>query len=268
MNSRMRSLEAAGREKDSRSGFTLIELLTVIAIIAILAAMIFPVISHVRVQAQQTQVRANLQTIHTSLTPFQQSERRYPTALGEVRIPGPNGIFSPSDVLFPEWLKDRSALQSPNKDVPNPDDFIKVSVPKSVARGYISPDVPPGAVDRVRDGYLSASDNMDGSAEGTDYLLHYSRYRTLKKQDCDYQRQLGFRNPPETTVVTWNDSWVDRDDRTGVPYRGDYLVLFLNGKVKKFGFKQVDQQIQAKIDRGCPEVEDFPAKEQIWRLEP
>jgi hypothetical protein len=103
--------------------------------------------------------------------------------------------------------------------------------------------------------------------EGNKYLLHYSRFRTLNPRDCDYKRQLGFRNPPEDTVITWNDSYVVRDpDSNFTPTKGEYFVLFLNGKVKKMTVKQVQQKLQEKRDGGCTDAD--PSKEEIWRLEP
>jgi prepilin-type N-terminal cleavage/methylation domain-containing protein len=262
-----RSSEWKAGGRSARAGFTLIELLTVIAIIAILAAIIFPVMSNVRVRAQQTQVVSNLQSIQSAMGLFKSDNHNYPTALGELRISGQGGTNIPRDVLYPEWLKDKSAFLSPNNDVPNPNDFIKVNESVSAGRGYISAALPPGAIDEARNGSLPAYDDMDGHIDKNgNYLLHYSRFRTLKTTDCDYKRQLGFRNPPEDTVITWNDSYVNRDDATDVPKSGDYFVLFLNGKVKKFSVKQVQQKLQEKRDGGCADAD--PGKEELWRLEP
>lgn len=49
------------------SGFTLIELLIVIAIIAILAAILFPVFAQARVQARQTVAISNMKQIGTAM---------------------------------------------------------------------------------------------------------------------------------------------------------------------------------------------------------
>ncbi len=51
--------------------FTLIELLITIAIIAILAAMLFPAISHVRNSARETQAKAEMQAITTAIKSFE-----------------------------------------------------------------------------------------------------------------------------------------------------------------------------------------------------
>ncbi len=51
------------RQRNAGSGFTLIELLTVIAIIAVLAAILFPVFSRAREKARQTRCLSNMQQL-------------------------------------------------------------------------------------------------------------------------------------------------------------------------------------------------------------
>ena len=51
------------RQRNAGSGFTLIELLTVIAIIAVLAAILFPVFSRAREKARQTRCLSNMQEL-------------------------------------------------------------------------------------------------------------------------------------------------------------------------------------------------------------
>ena len=117
---------------------------------------------------------------------------------------------------------------------------------------------------------MNAWNTMDGHVEmrGSDnpsdwiYVLHYSRFRTLNSRDPDYKRQLGFRNPPDDTVVTWNTSYLplkgngDPDFETD---RGDLFVLFLNGTVKKFSMKQVRAQANKY---------SWPKPNEFWRLRP
>lgn len=59
--------------------FTLIELLVVIAVVAILAAFLFPVFSHVRERARQTQCLSNLRHLGLATLQYaQDSDDRYP----------------------------------------------------------------------------------------------------------------------------------------------------------------------------------------------
>lgn len=58
--------------KSSRSGFTLIELLVVVAIIAILAAILFPVFSRARERARQTACASNLKQMGLAFTQYAQ----------------------------------------------------------------------------------------------------------------------------------------------------------------------------------------------------
>jgi len=67
--------------KRNRSGFTLIELLTVIAIIAILAALLFPVFSRVRESVRQSSCFTNMHEIYRAVKLYKEDNNRYPAAL-------------------------------------------------------------------------------------------------------------------------------------------------------------------------------------------
>jgi prepilin-type N-terminal cleavage/methylation domain-containing protein/prepilin-type processing-associated H-X9-DG protein len=67
------------RSSRSTPGFTLVELLVVIAIIAILAAILFPVMAGVRERARQTACMSNLRQLGTSVNMYVQDyEETYP----------------------------------------------------------------------------------------------------------------------------------------------------------------------------------------------
>lgn len=63
------------------AGFTLVELLTVIAIIAILAAILLPVFAAVRENARRTSCMSNMQQMYTGLRQYELDNRRYPDFL-------------------------------------------------------------------------------------------------------------------------------------------------------------------------------------------
>jgi len=65
----------------SGSGFTLIELLTVIAIIAILAAILFPVLKMVGDSARNTTCMSNMKALWQALRLYKDDEQRVPSAL-------------------------------------------------------------------------------------------------------------------------------------------------------------------------------------------
>lgn len=68
-------------------GFTLIELLVVIAIIAILAAIILPVLANARVRAQQAQCMNNIKQVDTGILIFSgDNNNTYPPAGKIVRL--------------------------------------------------------------------------------------------------------------------------------------------------------------------------------------
>ncbi|MBC8101321.1 MAG: type II secretion system protein [Cytophagales bacterium] len=64
-----------------RAAFTLVELLTVIAIIAILSAFLFPAFARVRESARQATCISNLKEIYTSVRQYELDKRRYPEYL-------------------------------------------------------------------------------------------------------------------------------------------------------------------------------------------
>jgi len=215
-----------------RSGFSLVELLTVIAIIAILAAIIFPVMSIVKDRARQNQCMSNIKQIGMAMGLFKTDNRCYPASLVPA-VQDPNaapGTYLPFDRakssagLYPEYLKGGFTIFH----CPTSKDTDKtVVIPTTVGR--------PGHVYQYN------------SYEGIVFMGNFEQHYTLEwaatpgdvasvpadgsPDDVDYERQLKFRNPPEDTVVTWC-SWHEvRDADPNNPPRGKSIVLFLGGEV-------------------------------------
>lgn len=80
MTRRIATAKTVGRQR-ARAGFTLIELLIVIAIIAVLAAILFPVFSRARENARRSSCQSNLKQIGLGLMQYiQDYDERFPQA--------------------------------------------------------------------------------------------------------------------------------------------------------------------------------------------
>lgn len=83
-----------------RAGFTLIELMVVIAIIAILAAILFPTISSARAKARRTQCMSNQKQIATAIIMYAHDHDIFPGRdwQGEMDLPGGTKLLKCPDV--------------------------------------------------------------------------------------------------------------------------------------------------------------------------
>jgi prepilin-type N-terminal cleavage/methylation domain-containing protein len=82
-----------------RRAFTLIELLVVIAILALLAALILPVLAQVRESARQTACRSNLRQIGLALDLYRQDYNGFPPRLS---------------TLYPAYVRDARVYLCPS----------------------------------------------------------------------------------------------------------------------------------------------------------
>jgi prepilin-type N-terminal cleavage/methylation domain-containing protein len=119
------------RSRQQEIGFTLVELLVVIAVIAILAALLLPVLSKAKAQAQSTACRNCLRQIGAGLTMYLSEAHRYPP-LWEQWTPGTN--FSTQSTGWADALSPYYPLSWTNRSW---------HCPRYVAQGGIIVATPP-----------------------------------------------------------------------------------------------------------------------------
>lgn len=278
----------------------MIELLTVIAIIAILAGITFPVFSRVRANAYRSADISNMNDIRNAIQLYRADQEAYPPQLlgyASLYFGGPNdGQVVPADqargFLYPKReplgtlqpSQDRVDFKSITNAVwPNQDPRAVGSAPqvdlngdgkidasddtagarqafgtgKTVTRVLSASDFAAERASFGRDENIDhASAQSDGSYLINSYFYDISGYDVAKVKipsatrtelrytlfwtvfglgggdKDDDPRQLGYSEPPENTVVTWNSWWRDYD-QSGNPQRGKQeVVLFLGGGAK------------------------------------
>lgn len=246
-----------------RSGFSLVELLTVIAIIAILAAIIFPVMGVVKDKARQSECMTNMHQITMALQLFKQDNRKYPTVLSTAALDSSGNQGSPGNTvsfeqakdgtgLFPEYAKSSIKLfHCSTSKITNTTDLVEIDAFPDGAKlskpvycyaydsymCYVS-GTPSGGVysgtSQVSQHYTTSWATSDG-ANGTNTVDSYPADKdfvassdTALKQ-IDYERQLKFRNPPGDTVVTWCSN---HETITSAGVSGNALIAYLDGHVE------------------------------------
>jgi len=97
----------------TRAGFTLIELLVVIAIIAVLAAMLLPVLHAAREKARQSVCASNLHQLHLAVDMYvQDNDDRFPTSYVASRL----GPYQSWREAVQPYVRNRSLLICPSSD--------------------------------------------------------------------------------------------------------------------------------------------------------
>jgi len=261
-----------------KKGFTLVELLTVIAIIAILAAIIFPVAGTVRENARRGRCTSNLSQIFVALETYKQDFNAYPPVLGayardmDGKLILNNCNVAPDNVMpfnaapkpLGNYIKNDEIFHCPNNPVDDKRVITAAVYPVGHALAgqlvrldptnsrngtvcfyrYDSYDIGrlPGNIYELRYTLFWSNSNLNQEENRrngglTNYGDGYfdppdtTGNNHPRPKASDTPRQLGYRRPDPTTVVTW--CTYHRSYRGNQLERAkNDLVLFLNGSVK------------------------------------
>ncbi len=223
--------------KYRREGFTLIELLTVIAIIAILSAIIFPIMKGISEQTDRTGCTSNLREIGVALQMYHADNGRYPAGLApDVEFDGdgnPKGIGSVRSNLFAnDYLMSADAFHCPS-DSRFDDKKEIVKLPDRDVYAYSSYEV---YVNDAASYDSVGTDQIAAYNAGSNPVKQYALSWTEEEEDAgtDYARQLKWKNPPSSTVVCWCMNHADYPYAQNGSAKGKALVLFLDGHVDLF----------------------------------
>lgn len=215
----------------------MIELLTVIAVIGILAAIIFPVMGVARERARQTQCITNMNEIARALKLFKNDNGRYPPSLGGYAESGkPFDAARADSYLFGrEYISAAKTFHCPNDRFQDP---TAVAPDPLGGTNLIGLDRPGGNL-YMYDSYDMQTPSYSSSPQPR-YVLAWADtpndvpVSDPALRDEAFERQLKFRTPPDNTVVTWC-SYHRGGDQNPARSGAQDLVLFLDGHVDRIG---------------------------------
>lgn len=241
--------------KTTNQGFSMVELLTVIAIIAILAAILFPVFSTAKEKARQASCMANMNQIQQALKMYKLDERVYPEMLvGPVFTSTSGSLIDFSRIQFGYLLKgytkDYTVFHCANNPSPSPaavtqemtimrpdpnDDNYRIY---GSSTDYYGINYKVNGITAYAYAYESYSVGKECDGSLSERYNVYRPYTPVESSGAyqsgkaDDMCQLQYSNPPENTIVTWCTS--HRSCGTALPSPSSFdLVLLLSGSVKR-----------------------------------
>jgi len=217
----------------------MIELLTVIAIIAILAALVFPVFNRVRENVRQNTCMDNLRSIDESLKLYHEDNAKYPAALfGFAQFVGSGGNkeFCSSGQALPmdqvsyrplmedkkasqKYMKDKGVFVCPDSPHNNPADITSTVyfpiIPEVPGRDqqavFYSPTIRHAAgEDRFTCG------GADAPANTPAVFYQYDSYDTAPRVDKDGRQVMGSDGQP-ITELHYSPDWTGLVDDPNDP---------------------------------------------------
>jgi prepilin-type N-terminal cleavage/methylation domain-containing protein len=210
----------------ARRGFTLVELLTVIAIIAILAGLLFPIIGTINEAQRKARCKQQIADIIAAAKKYKDENGKFPDALYGVAYNG-----------GPLELRLGDAKYNIRKEAftcPNAPPAVKNSN-NMVAPMNRMPPAGPATDTNGRTLSFPEFDTYDFQYEPNSStanpVQHYDLQWTATLGIADDARQLIRKDPPGNTIVTYCLHHTNMDS-SGVPAKGSKAIVgLLNGRV-------------------------------------
>ncbi len=253
-----RSLAQGSARRAKPSGFTLIEILVVIAIIAILASILFPVFARVRESARSTSCQSNLKQLGLAFTQYAADNGGRMPGAGNWQNWG-DGFTGGDPANNPgmrggHWVAGKNGVKGDGSDGALSSlsevsgDFPPTGLKASVEQG--------GVYNYVKDArvYVCPS-NRDGQVKGLTYSMN-----------CALSGAPSGRVRLPSSMILLLDEWRASDgyfwavpndtstDRITPDHNGSGNLLFLDGHVKNYtndAFPITDKSSQGQANKGA-----------------